>query len=290
MRVIRQSRWIGRLLAATLALAAGVAVSHAGLSKQQRAADARSNESTISLVAVLGELLDPDQRVAEIRIYNAGQLPIQLGDATARLPGFTHPASWPAQDARTPSRRVEPGAWSRQRAVMGEQTCATLTPAGDPALAVTVMPPDGTVGVVEVPLLDLHDTLRDTAEWQCESVFHPERAVNIWQEASIVHDDATVTLELLAQNYGEQPVEVIAVRSLSNLDIRVLVELPKTLEPSHMVALDVHVLAADCPAVLSGTELEVTTRYGDQTATHSVWVQPTTSAQLIADQGCDAPL
>lgn len=290
MRVIQPNRWIGRLLAAALALAAGVAISYAGLSKQQRAADARSNESTISLVAVLGELLEPAQRVAEVRIYNAGQLPIQLGDATVRLPGFTDPAGLPEQDARTPSRRVEPSAWSRLRAVMGEQTCATLTPAGDPILAVTVMPPDGTVSVVEVPLLDLYDALRHTTGWLCESVFHPERAINIWQEASTLHEDATVTLELRAQNYGEQPVEVIAVRSPANLDIRVLVELPKTVWPNRLVALDVHVLAADCPAVVSGTELEVTTRYGDQTATHPVWVQPTTSAQLIADQGCDAPL
>lgn len=99
-----------------------------------------------------------------------------------------------------------------------------------------------------------------------------------------------MTLELRVQNYGEKPVEVVAVRSALDLDIRVLAALPATVEPNGLVSIDVHVQAADCPAVVAGTELQITTRYGMQTATFPIWVQPTTSPQLIADQGCDGPL
>lgn len=289
MRVIRQSRWIGRLLAVVLALAAGAAISSAGLSKQQRAVDARGRDSAIALVGVLGELIDPSQRLADVKIYNVGGRPVHVGEAIVRLPGFTDPPAMP-QDVREPNRRVEPGSWSRLRPVIGEQTCATRSPAGDPVLAVRVMPPDGSITVVEVPLLDLGGVLRDMTAWRCGSVFQPERAVNAWQETSTLNDDATVTLELHVQNYGTKPVEVVAVRSALDLDIRVLKVLPATVEPDGLVAIDVHVQAADCLAVVAGTELQVTTRYGMQTATLPIWVQPTTSPQLIADQGCDGPL
>lgn len=160
MPVTGTANRLGRVLATILALAAGATISYAGLSKQQRVLDARDHESAVSLVGVLGELIDPGQRLADVKIYNVGDHPVHVGDAIVGLPGFTDPPAIP-QDVREPNQLVEPNSWSKLRPVTGEQTCATRTPAGDPVLAVRVMPPDGRVSVVEVPLLDLGGVLRD---------------------------------------------------------------------------------------------------------------------------------
>lgn len=274
------SRWpqqIPRWIAIVAVFVAGIGVGVAGHTKQANVAQ-RTAQSGPTLYALLTPLADLFQLDYEARVYNSTEHQLRIDTAQLIAPGFD-----PPDDRASPSvgRWVRPRAWTTVRVQTGRPQCPEGPTTDNAQLLITVSEP-GWHRPFEVPVLDPANVLSQSRRADCAAIMDGARMVEArFEVASLDSEGATVGAVVRITTSGREPVEVDAVGSTPDLDVRVRSEFPTTIQPGDSVAVAVELAAvAACADPRAEPPVTVRARYPNWPRVQP-WIEPILDSGII---------
>jgi hypothetical protein len=157
-------------IAIVAALVVGLALGAVGVHKERDSAANRASRAAVSLAAVLVSLGNIDPTDGDVtfllRLYNAGQEPVEVTTATVVGSAYLVP-----HDAATGRAAAKPQRWTPLIAVAGRPDCDTLAVGlralAPPTLRVNARTANRRVRTVDVPLVDPQDLLSRVRDSEC---------------------------------------------------------------------------------------------------------------------------
>jgi len=159
-----------RRIAIVAALVVGLALGAVGVHKERDSAANRASRAAVSLAAVLVSLGSIDPTDGDVtfllRLYNAGQEPVEVTTATVVGSAYLVP-----HDAATGRAAAKPQRWIPLIAVAGRPDCDTravgLRALAPPTLRVNARTANRRLRTVDVPLVDPQDLLSRVRDSEC---------------------------------------------------------------------------------------------------------------------------